>query len=129
MINATIAVIINIILNIILSRYLGIGGLALATSIAAIVGTILLFISFRKKVGAFGMRNISSSFVKIFIASIVMGIIAILANRLLLNRIGENIALIFSMGLGAVIYFALIYFAKIQEVDSLVKSVKEKFKL
>ena len=37
MINATIGVIINIALNIMLSRFLGIGGLALATSIAAIV--------------------------------------------------------------------------------------------
>ncbi len=36
-INATIAVVINIFLNIILSRYMGIGGLALATSISPVL--------------------------------------------------------------------------------------------
>ena len=40
MINATIAV--NIVLNFILSKYLGIGGLALATSIAAILFSPLI---------------------------------------------------------------------------------------
>lgn len=39
MINATIGVSLNIVLNIILSKYLGIGGLALATSTAAIFTT------------------------------------------------------------------------------------------
>ena len=48
--NATIAVIINIVLNIVLSRFLGIGGLALATSIAGIVSTFLMFITLRKKI-------------------------------------------------------------------------------
>ena len=42
MINTAISVLINIVLIIVLSRYLVIGGLALATSISAIVGTGML---------------------------------------------------------------------------------------
>lgn len=49
MINASISVIINIFLNFILSKYLGIGGLALATSIAATITVVLMFLSLRKK--------------------------------------------------------------------------------
>lgn len=77
MINATIAVVLNIILNFILSKYLGIGGLALATSIAAIVSTILMFITLRKKIGGFGLKEITSSFIKISLASVIMGFIAL----------------------------------------------------
>ena len=65
MINATVAVVLNIVLNIILSKYLGIGGLALATSISAIVGKGLLFITLRRKIGGFGLKEISKSFIKI----------------------------------------------------------------
>ena len=65
MINAAIGMALNIILNITLSKYIGISGLALATSIAAVFTTILLFISLRKKIGPFGMKKIAISFLKI----------------------------------------------------------------
>ncbi|WDC84189.1 polysaccharide biosynthesis C-terminal domain-containing protein [Caloramator sp. mosi_1] len=39
----------NIILNIILSKFMGIAGLALATSISTIICTGLLFLSLRKR--------------------------------------------------------------------------------
>src|SRR5690606_3341454 len=73
MVNAAIAMLLNIVLNFILSRYLGIGGLALATSIAALFGTMLLYYSLRKKIGPLDMKNISMPFVKITLASLMMG--------------------------------------------------------
>ena len=76
MINSAIAVFLNIILNFILSKYLGIGGLALATSISALFSTVLLFISFRKKVGSFGLKNITISIIKVLFASLIMGLVA-----------------------------------------------------
>lgn len=94
MINSIIAVLINIILNFILSRYLGIGGLALATSISAIFSTVLLFISFRKKAGAFGMKNISISTIKILFASLVMGGVVKLSYNILLGYLGASLTLI-----------------------------------
>ncbi|SHJ54388.1 putative peptidoglycan lipid II flippase [Anaerobranca californiensis DSM 14826] len=128
MINAAIGMVLNIILNIILSKYLGIGGLALATSIAAIFTTILLFISLRKKIGPFGMKSIVTSFVKILAASLVMGAIAKLSYNTLLQVVGSNLALILAIGVGAGIYFILIYFMKIPEVDTMVMAVKKKLK-
>ena len=47
-INGIIGVIINIIFSIILSKYIGIMGIALASAIAMIVTSILLFISIIK---------------------------------------------------------------------------------
>lgn len=127
-INAAIAVILNIILNIILSKFMGIGGLALATSISAIFGTVLLFISLHKKIGAFGMKNISISFVKILGSSLVMGLVAKLAFNGINVSASQNLALISAIGVGALAYAVMIYFMKIEEVDVLIGVVKKKFR-
>ena len=58
MINGAIAMIMNIVLNIILVKYLQLAGLALATSISAIVCIFLLFGSLKKKIGYFGQDKI-----------------------------------------------------------------------
>lgn len=128
-INATIAVVINIILNIVLSKYLGIGGLALATSIAAIVGTLLLFITLRRKIGGFGLKEITKSFIKISIASILMGFIALGSFNFLSQNIRENLALILAIGLGVLAYAILIYFMRIPEVDRSIEAMKKKVKV
>jgi putative peptidoglycan lipid II flippase len=126
MINAAIAMIMNIVLNIILSKFLGIGGLALATSISAIFCTTLLFVSLRKKIGSFGMKNISISFIKILFASLVMGLIAKVSYSTLLNNINANLSLILSIGIGVITYFTIIYFMRIEEVDVIVNAIKRK---
>jgi putative peptidoglycan lipid II flippase len=128
MINAAIAVVLNIILNIVLSRYLGIGGLALATSISALLCTLLLFLSLRKKIGHFGLKDISLSFGKIVIASLVMGGIAKFVFEALLTILGANIALLLSIGIGSLVYFVLISFMKIKEVEEIILQVKNELK-
>jgi putative peptidoglycan lipid II flippase len=126
MMNAAIAMVMNIILSIILSKFLGIGGLALATSISAIFCTVLLFISLRKKIGSFGMKNITISFIKILCASLIMGIFSKTIYNLLLNSINANLSLILSIGIGALTYFVIIYFMKIEEVRIIVNVIKRK---
>jgi putative peptidoglycan lipid II flippase len=128
MMNAAIAMVMNIILNIILSKFLGIGGLALATSISAIFCTALLFVSLRKKIGPFGMKSITISFIKILCASLVMGVIAKITYNTLLNSISANLSLIISIVIGALVYFVIIYFIKIEEVDNMVNALKKKLK-
>lgn len=127
MINAAIGMIINILLNIVLSKYMGIGGLALATSIAATITTILLFFSLRNKIGSFGMKKISVSFVKILLASIVMGGIAKLSFKFFTTSLSQNFSLLLAIGVGAVTYFVIIYFMKIEDVDVMVSAIKKKF--
>jgi putative peptidoglycan lipid II flippase len=126
MFNAAIGMVLNIVLNIILSRYLGIGGLALATSIAATFTTVLLFISLRKKIGPFGMKQISISFLKILFASSIMGLLAKLSFNYLTATLSQNISLLLAIGVGAVSYFVIIYFMKIEDVDVIVGAIKKK---
>lgn len=128
MINGALAMGMNIILNIMLSKFLGIGGLALATSISAIFCTGLLFISLRNKIGAFGMKEITVSFIKILAASLGMGIAANMTYKILLNNVSANLSLILSICIGAAFYFAIIFFMKIGEVDTMVTAAKKRLR-
>ena len=130
MINGAIAMVINIILNIILSRYLGIGGLALATSISAMACTGLLFISLRSKIGKLGLKRITITFLKIITASSLMGLLAKLSFEYLKGNIFSlNVSLIMAITIGILSYFTIICFMKIDDVDVIVRAVKKKFKL
>lgn len=112
MVNAALGMVVNIILNIILSSYLGIGGLALATSLAAIFTTILLFISLHKKIGSFGIKKIITSSSTILIFSIVMGILSKLCFNYLTNLLPQNLSLLIAViaGIGVYLAFGLLVF-------------------
>lgn len=125
--NAALGMLINIILNIFLSSYLGIAGLALATSIAATFTTFLLFVSLRKEIGPFGMKKISISFLKILFASLVMGLLAKLSFNYLTSFLSQNLSLLIAIGVGVLSYFMFTYFMKIEDFDIIVGAIKKKF--
>lgn len=126
MINAAIAMVLNIILNFILSRYLGIGGLALATSISAIFGTVLLYISLRRKIGSFDMKQLSSAFLKIALASIVMGVASKFLYLYLLPLFGSPVSLMAAILVAVILYFVFVYAMKIEDVEEIRKGIKRK---
>ncbi|MCK5511432.1 MAG: murein biosynthesis integral membrane protein MurJ [Thermodesulfovibrionia bacterium] len=72
---AVLSVLINIILSFILKEPLKHGGLALAFAIATSVNFVVLLILLRAKLGRIDGKNIFRSFIKISIASTVMGFI------------------------------------------------------
>ncbi len=128
MVNAAIAMVLNIILNFILSKYLGIGGLALATSIAAIFTSLLLFIQLRKKLSPFGMKGIAITFIKLISASVIMGLTGNFVYERLIETISLNIALFLAIGICAVVYFVLVYFMKIEGIETIGQAIKGKLK-
>ncbi len=74
---------LNIILNLILMRILGVGGLALATALAAMVNLILLLIYLRKRIGSLGLGKMILSSIKIFIASLSVMLVCMLCLKFL----------------------------------------------
>ncbi|MDO7204828.1 lipid II flippase MurJ [Paraclostridium bifermentans] len=88
MINGIIAVVLNIVLNIALVKVMGHGGLALATSLSAIICIILLFISLKKKIGYYGQDKIRSTFIKTVVASLVMGVVTYFVYKFLFGILG-----------------------------------------
>ena len=75
MINSVFAVALGVVLNLILVKVMNANGLALATSLSAVFATVLLFISFRKKVGSFGAKAIAFSLLKSITATAVMSVV------------------------------------------------------
>jgi putative peptidoglycan lipid II flippase len=111
MINAALGMLLNIVLNIILS---------------ATFTTVLLFTSLHKKIGPFGMKQISISFLKILFASSVMGGLAKLSFNYLAASLSQNLSLLMAIGVGVVSYFVIISFMKIEDVDVIVGAIKKK---
>lgn len=128
MVNAAIALGVNIGLNFILSRYMGIGGLALATSISVILCSLLLFIQLWRRIGSFGVKLFTQSFFKIGFAALIMGVVSKFSFSHLINNIGLPLALLSSVVVGMAFYFVLIFFMKIPEVNSFIDEMKNRFR-
>lgn len=73
MVNGVVAVLINIVLNLILIRYLAIAGVALATALSAIISTMMLFMHLRNKMGNYFNHSARVSFLRTIVASAGMG--------------------------------------------------------
>lgn len=131
MINGVIAMSMNIVLNIILVRDLELAGLALATSISAIVCIFLLFGGLKKKIGYFGQDKIIKTTIKSIVSAIVMGIVTYFAYNIISKSLGlvfikEAISLIVSVGIGAITYGILVAVLKVEEINIIIDMVKKK---
>lgn len=135
--NATISVVINIVFSIILVNIMGIGGLALASSISATLTTMLLLISLRKKIGKIGFSYILKTFIKGAIASIVMYIIMRIAYNYIFIY-GSRFALesrkfiafncFISVILGMSTYLIVVLALKVKEVKEIFDAILFKLK-
>ncbi|MGD7045662.1 murein biosynthesis integral membrane protein MurJ [Jeotgalibacillus proteolyticus] len=126
--NAAIAVSINIVLNFILSSFMGINGLALATSIAAFITTFLLYRKLRSHTGSLFTYEAVRSNVKILTASLVMGSAAYLISPFIMEALGETIGVLLTILLAAGIYLGMILLFKVKEAQSLVQLAVNKRK-
>lgn len=127
-INSSIGLIINIILNIYISRYIGLKGLALATSISAIVTTVLLWMRIKKfsKVNGFHMDVIE--LLKMIICAVLMIVTSLILFNYLFkaSRIGLIVSIIFAV----FIYFFTANVLKVKAVfeakNIVIKTIKRK---
>ncbi len=120
--NGAIAVVVNIVFNLILIRSMGHGGLALATSISATVTTILLFISLRQKIGPIGLSGYFNSFLKTTLASLIMGFVVYviyyrLGGLLPDKKLVQMLMLLVSIMGGMLTYFGMCIILKIKELQ------------
>jgi len=126
MINGIIAVVLNLIFNLILVGSMGHSGLALATSISATLTTIMLFLSLRKKIGKIGLMKYLICFIKTLAASLIMGLVVFLIYYKLgallpATKIIQIIILLISVLAGAIAYFSLCIVFKVDELKMIFK--------
>jgi len=133
MINGVISMILNIVFNLILIRFMGHAGLALGTSLSALICIELLFKSLKNRIGDFGQGDIIKVMIKSLISSIFMGIIVFFINRLFsdilgIGFFGEAISLFGSIGIGLLVYLIFISLLKIEEINIVSDLIKNKIK-
>lgn len=111
---AFVAVIVNVILNLILMWPMKLGGLALATSISSSFNFMMLYILLRSKLGDFGTKVIIDSFLRILAASLVMTAVLkiLLATLTHLGPAGLCVTIV----LGIVSFLAAAYIIGVKEI-------------
>ncbi len=126
MVNGMIAVVINLVLNLILIKPMAHMGLALATSISATVTTIMLFLSLRKKIGSIGMTKYLICFIKTLAASLIMGLVVYLIYYKLgaiiaTTKLIQMILILVSVVVGAIVYFVLCMVFRVKELNMIIR--------
>lgn len=128
MVNSAIAVAVNILLNFMLAPVLGIGGLALATSIATLLTVMLLFKGLQRKLGRLHLKRLVPSVIKITGAAGVSSFAAWLMFNVAGTGAEDKTALVFALPLMVLLYFGLIYTMKVEGADQFANSVLTRFR-
>lgn len=133
MVNGAISVVFNIVLNLILVKFMAHSGLALATSIATTIATLLLLYGLKKKIGSLGTKGYITTFLKTGLASGVMGVVAYIIYHGMYGGLGVSklynlVSLLVAVGLAIIVYGVLCYLLKIEEVRDIVDKIKELIK-
>lgn len=127
--NGIFAVAVNIILNIILVKFLQHKGLALGTSIVAYVSVFLLLRSLNKKIGKLDLVSSLIVFLKTIFASLCMSVIIILVKKFIYITtpylfLTRSVNLSIKIVLGVLSYLILVYFLKVNEIRWLFENSK-----
>lgn len=112
---ASIAMVVNIVLNLILMRILDVGGLAFATAIASFINLLILLYYLRKKIGRLGGKKVLLSLTKILLATSAMGIACIYFSRLL-GQINKLIQVTGTILICVIIYILVTHLLKCEEI-------------
>ncbi len=126
MINGVVAILFNIAFSVVFVRLWGIGGLALGTSLAAILSGVMLLYKLKKKVGTIGGAWIGSGFLKIALATMVFSGALYLSYWTFDGWVGSGagtLGRLLSMSgsglVGLLAYGGVLWLVKLDEIDDL----------
>lgn len=122
-VTTTLSVFVNVGMNILLKPLLGIGGLALATSISNIFITMCLLIMLKRFTKISFAKEISFDFLKISVACIIMAFCSYLLYEQVFNDINYIIGTLLSCTAGALIFVILELIMK----EKLIFDIKNQF--
>ena len=129
---AVMAMVVNFVLGVWLSKKMGIGGLALAASSAAVISAVFSFIMICKKADLEAFRGFGREFLKVIIMGAVCAVVVYVLRLFCLDWIGVQtllerlltLALPAAAGLG--IYVAAAFVLRAEAARQAVAIIKEK---
>lgn len=128
---ASFSMIVNFALDWLLIKVIGVAGVALSTSLVAVINAIILIIIFRKRAGNLDGKRILTSYLKIIVSTIIMGAVVFFLWKLLYKYFYSStfmiiILLFILIVVGAGIYITLTYFLKMEEIKFVFKTLKDR---
>lgn len=133
MINSFIGIGINVIINIVLIKYMGVSALTLATTISSIIITILMFNKLSKKLEGINTKDIVVVFFKIVFASLIMAVVIIMVNKFFISKLfyglkRDVLSILISTLLGVIAYAISIFILKVDEINDVLDKFISKAK-
>lgn len=124
LITGIISIVCNLVLSIILVKYMQIGGLALASSISSLISGIILLIPMQKKLKTIVTKSVIMDIIKMVLSALAMAIIVFYSKSFLAN-INQIIMIVISVILGVCVYIVLTYIMGLEETKSVFKFLKK----
>lgn len=125
MINGIIAIIFNVVFSVVLIRVAGIGGLALGTSLAAIISGAMLVYKLKKKMGSIGGAWIVAGLLKTAVATLFFSGAVYLSYWGFTAWVGQESTVVRLMAMavsgltGLLAYVGILLLAKMEEIAEL----------
>jgi putative peptidoglycan lipid II flippase len=135
MIASLVAIVTNYVVASVTVNYLGLGhrGLALSISAVSIVNSIILFFFLHRKVGRIEGSSLATTFIKVTVASLIMGGICLAVDRQIVYWLGDHsfTARLIEVGVSILTGIFAFYLAArllgVRELDQMTKALKRKF--
>ncbi len=127
------AVVFNVVMNLLLMRFLRFRAMALSASLASLVNVVLLFVPLRRALGRYDGKAIAIAGIKVSLASLIMGLAAWTSHRWLLETVtraalvSRLVLFIIPLGIGAVLFLAVSRLLRIGEVWQVIRDLKDRF--
>ncbi len=131
MISGIISMGTNAVLNLILVRFMGAYGLALATAIAMLAACVVLLIQLRRQAGGLGVRQYGKDYLWMLAGSVICAVLLLLV-RWLLPQVHALVRLCACCAAGLSAYAATMYlsgsFIARQLVQGIIANIRSKLK-
>lgn len=125
-------VLVNLVANLLLMKPMGHRGLALATSLSNMMGTVLLAYHLREHFHLINIKHLGKSFLKMAVAASIMGVVVYLFYYPLVGHLGPRkliatVMLLASVVIGAAVYGLACWLFKVPEFTLLLNKIRAKF--
>lgn len=127
LINSIEMVVLNVITSIILSRFMGLNGLALGSSIATIFGAINLYIKLEKQIGKIKTKGIINNGKKVIISALAMTIISKLCFIILNLKLSTNLSFLIALIFAGITYATVSVLLRTRQAIDILKVILKKF--
>ena len=129
-ITACFSVALNVILNLTLSRFMGIKGLALATSITSVFSLCVLYSLLRYQLKFSFWNLFNKELFKCFAATLVLTLVAMNSHRFFIGFLPSFVACVISGIIASGIYLGICFLLKCDSLAysySIIREIKKKF--